>query len=285
MQVSPSFPNRDRSPSTVDFVGALTRRVDTSGFSLAEVRDVAGLRVERHTHDEGHFCVVLDEGYRASARGLDDLCGRGTLLYHPGGTTHEDRFLKPGGAFLVLKPAPDDRHDREDMPPTSVAFQGPLVRILCEKLALEARRTDRSSTLALECLHLELIGIATGAASRRPRPSWIERVLEQLRDARDANPTVEDLASVAGVHPVSLARAFRRHVGMSPGEVLRWSRLQRVLPKLSATNQSLADLAFEAGFSEQSSFTRACRRLLGITPGRYREHMRKRVRRVEHSAG
>jgi AraC family transcriptional regulator len=252
----------------------LTHRVDAPGFSLAEVRDVEGLRVERHTHDEAHFCVVLDEGYRSSARGLDDLCSRGTLLHHPAGTTHEDRFLRPGGRFLVLKPVPDAPLPAEGLPPTSVAFQEPRVRVLCEKLALEARRSDLSSTLALECLHLELVGIVAGVTSPRRRPSWIDGLLSEIQDSPGSTPSVEALASGAGVHPVALARAFRRHVGMSPGDVLRWARLQRVLPELARSRRGLAELALEAGYSDQSAFTRACRRMLGVTPGRYRQHMR-----------
>ena len=86
-----------------------------------------------------------------------------------------------------------------------------------------------------------------------------------------------DLAEVAaacGVHPVHLARVFRQFYGVSPGEYLRglrldWAAAQLALASAGATH-TLASLALQAGFSDQSHFTRAFKRHTGCTPAQYR---------------
>jgi AraC family transcriptional regulator len=46
-------------------------------------------------------------------------------------------------------------------------------------------------------------------------------------------------------------------------------RLEWAAARLSE-ERSLAQIALEAGFADQSHFTRAFRRHFGVTPGRYR---------------
>ena len=72
------------------------------------------------------------------------------------------------------------------------------------------------------------------------------------------------------VHPVLLARAFRTYFGTSPGRYLRRLRLDWAAAELLATQRRLADIALQAGFADQSHFTRAFRRHTGLTPGQYR---------------
>ena len=64
--------------------------------------------------------------------------------------------------------------------------------------------------------------------------------------------------------------AFRRYYSCSPGEYLRRKRLHVARGKLADATVSLAQIASDAGFADQSHFTRAFKRFTGVTPGRYR---------------
>ncbi|HXI14462.1 MAG TPA: helix-turn-helix transcriptional regulator [Thermoanaerobaculia bacterium] len=80
------------------------------------------------------------------------------------------------------------------------------------------------------------------------------------------------LASVArevGVHPVHLARQFRKHYGVSVGERVRFLRVERA-KELIAAGMSLPGVALEMGFADQSHFTRTFMKLAGMSPGMYR---------------
>ena len=262
--------DRDDLPSAA-FIGVPRRTIGHCRFTLTEVLDDAAVRVERHSHAAPQLCLVSSDGYRTSARGAGGRCGRGTLLYHPAGTVHEDRFEQRGGTFFVFQPE-DGELDARRLPSTSQAFSGSRVELLCEQLALESRGADHGTELALESLFYELLGIASNEAPSRHPPTWLAPALEWVRES-DPVPSVAELARFACVHPVSFARTFRHHQGIGPGEFLRWARLQRVLPALGDASRGLADIALEAGFSDQTAFTRACRRVLGVTPGEYRRRM------------
>jgi AraC family transcriptional regulator len=90
---------------------------------------------------------------------------------------------------------------------------------------------------------------------------------------------VSRLAREADVHPVYLARVFRRHFGQSLGTFARRRRLQWSADQLSGTDRGLAEIALEAGFADQSHFTRQFKRAFGVSPRQFRLSERERVAR------
>jgi AraC family transcriptional regulator len=82
------------------------------------------------------------------------------------------------------------------------------------------------------------------------------------------------------VAPVRLARAFRRAYGESPGGYVRRERVRAACERLATGEVSLAALAAELGFSDQSPFTRVFRSQVGVTPGAWqRDNAPSRRRR------
>ncbi len=117
----------------------------------------------------------------------------------------------------------------------------------------------------------EVAAVGAGEPRRgRALPGWLRRARELLDDAPAAPLTVADVAAVAGVHPVHLARAFRRAFGCSPGEHLRQRRLARAQALLLTTRLPLAEIALRVGFSDQSRMTHAFAAAVGCAPGRVR---------------
>jgi len=73
------------------------------------------------------------------------------------------------------------------------------------------------------------------------------------------------------VHPAYLARTFRSHFGTPLGSYARRLRLTWAASQLSSTDDPIARIALEAGFFDQSHFTRAFRQSYGMTPLAYRK--------------
>ncbi len=93
-----------------------------------------------------------------------------------------------------------------------------------------------------------------------------ERIRGEFRDAI----TIAALARQAGVHPVHLARTFRKRYVCSPAELVRRLRLEWAAQQLEAVHRSIGEIALEAGFHDQSHLTRAFREAQGMPPGAYR---------------
>jgi AraC family transcriptional regulator len=107
------------------------------------------------------------------------------------------------------------------------------------------------------------------------RPPWLLHALEFVHARSAETVSLSALARCAGVHPVYLARAFRAHVGLSLGAYVRKLRVDHAADRLVSTDRSIAEIALEAGFSDQSHLTRVFRSTLGLTPAQYRDRFRR----------
>lgn len=261
------------------FFGPADRRHVIPGFVLADRRPDTSLIIEPHTHEEAHFVVVLAGSYLSSARGAPPVCGASTVIFNPPGTTHRDRFAvdQPGGAgrFFAVSIGAAPMARATDL---GLGRDGPcLVRsadavATAHRLRGECRHWHAGSTLVAEGLCLALLGQldgrGVGPAAGRP-PAWLLRVRDHLHSSA-AFPGLSRLAADAGVHPISLTRAFRRHFGAPPTEYHRNVRLADAERQLRLTNRPVAAIAIGAGFADQSHFTRAFRRRFGRPPGAHR---------------
>jgi AraC family transcriptional regulator len=140
-------------------------------------------------------------------------------------------------------------------------------------IAREFVAADSTSALALEGLTIELL-----AATLRARPSetesrppaWLARAIELLREHFSEPLSLVDLATAVDIHPVHVARVFRRHTRCSVGEYLRQLRVEYAAQALRETTRKCSDIACAAGFCDQSHFSRCFKKQFGVSPDRYR---------------
>jgi len=147
------------------------------------------------------------------------------------------------------------------------------VRCLAARLYWESRSPDCFSPLAAEALALEIISEGTrnaSAAEKCGTPSWLLRAIELLHERLPANLTVERMAHEVGVHPVHMARVFRRCYGCSIGEYARKWRVEIATRQLATSASPIAEIAAAAGFADQSHLCRTFKAVSGLTPKEFR---------------
>jgi AraC family transcriptional regulator len=105
----------------------------------------------------------------------------------------------------------------------------------------------------------------------------LRRVLDCISTNIDKEITLAQLAGVASLSVFHFARTFTRAMGVSPHRYVSRIRLENAMADIAAGKLSLAEIAFNAGFSSQASFTRAFYRVRGLTPGKYRTLRRQRA--------
>lgn len=84
----------------------------------------------------------------------------------------------------------------------------------------------------------------------------------------------DELAAQLGVSTKHLSRSFKQSTGVPMKQWVIARRIERAKSMISDGTESLADVALVCGFADQSHFTTAFRRAVGISPGRFRATMR-----------
>jgi AraC-like DNA-binding protein len=97
-------------------------------------------------------------------------------------------------------------------------------------------------------------------------------VLTFMRDHYHAPISNHQLARLAHLSVRAFERKFVATFHLTPQKYLRKLRMRMASRALVYTNQSLADVALNCGFVDQSHFTREFRRHFGRTPRDYRMH-------------
>jgi AraC-like DNA-binding protein len=105
-------------------------------------------------------------------------------------------------------------------------------------------------------------------------PPWLTRVRDALHASYRQKPSLDQLAQIAGVVPEHISREFHRYTGRTVGTYVRDLRIVYACRLLETSAATLAEIALDCGFADQSHFASTFRRTMGITPGLYRSRRR-----------
>ncbi|MEL7163317.1 MAG: helix-turn-helix transcriptional regulator, partial [Bacteroidota bacterium] len=153
----------------------------------------------------------------------------------------------------------------------SQVLQHPDFHLLLGKIHLELRRADNFSRLSVELLTLQLCQLLNDKLvdASAHQPPWIERLRELLHTGGE-RLSLAELSRELGVHPVHISRSVPRFLGSTLGEYLRKQRVSKALPQLLDEEKTLAQIACNSGFADQSHFTRVFKSFQGVTPAKFR---------------
>jgi AraC family transcriptional regulator len=99
----------------------------------------------------------------------------------------------------------------------------------------------------------------------------LRAVVDYIEAHLDTCPTLDDMAAVARVSPYHFARQFKAATGLPPHQYVIARRVERAKQFLQGGGgHSLAAVAAQTGFSDQSQFCQHFKRLVGVTPGQFR---------------
>lgn len=266
------------------------------------VRHAGGLRLMRCRCRAGAHERPVDEEHRAFSVTLVD---RGSFTYR---TRSGGALLSPGWLMLgnegegYVCSHEDSDGSGDDC--TALSIAAPVLADALDALGARAPRLGFGraclppsprvaallATLAAEGLEgfaLEETALAVIADVQRaltdgdapaPLPRQHERALAaaQCIERRAAEPlTLDEVAQSVGLSAFHLMRVFRSATGITPHQYLMRARLLRAVALLRDTGAPITDVAYDAGWSDLSNFTRTFRRDVGCSPGEFRRGDRK----------
>lgn len=110
----------------------------------------------------------------------------------------------------------------------------------------------------------EAFGDAIEAPQRRVDP----RLLRALELMESDDLTVVDLAQHVELSASRLTHLMTDTLGIPPRTWRTWFRLQHAIRHAVFGGANLTEAAHAAGFSDSAHFTRTCKRLMGVRPGK-----------------
>lgn len=117
-----------------------------------------------------------------------------------------------------------------------------------------------------------------GSAERKELKCVKEQVLavQRMQDYIEKNRTedirLSELARASLFSPWYSYRLFQEYIGLTPTEYIRKYRLTQAARRLRTGKVKVIDAAYDAGFSNADTFTRAFYREFGLNPGDYMKH-------------
>ncbi len=216
---------------------------DHRDFHLPDIGFVAAFRYRGE--------IGLGEDIRAPAAALTGLHDRIRTHEHQAGSAVAIAAFTPLGASAFFRAPLNEVANR------TVELFGSY-RSVPERLADASDHGARFDIL--EQVLLTTLGqptldpvVASAVAQLQSEPSLVR---------------IPDLAREVGLSQSALERRFNQFVGATPKRFAELVRLQRVL-RLQASGAKPSGIAHEAGYYDQSHFSRDFRRFVGLTPENY----------------
>jgi len=168
----------------------------------------------------------------------------------------------------------------------AVAEEDLVLSQLTRSMLPSVGRSGWPSPLALDYLNQILAAhvLQKYGALRKPPtvsvgglgPSQKRRATELLSENLSGRIRLSELAAECDLSISHFARSFKASFGVSAHRWLVQRRIERAQELLIETHDSLADIADQAGFSDQAAFTRTFHQIVGVSPGRWRRDYQPR---------
>lgn len=195
----------------------------------------------RHLHSRPYAAVVLEGAYVEAGDTGRHRVNAGEVIRHEAFESHLNRFEVQRAEVLVL------------------AFDWREAAVIGRVRDPDgiARLAEYDPTQAAGSLMEQFLPLA------RQADDWPDRLAAALIETPALS--LREWASGQGLHPGSLSRGFHQQFGITPAEFRCIAKFHRARALLAGGHRRLAEIAIEAGFSDQPHMARELKRRSGWT--------------------
>jgi AraC-like DNA-binding protein len=123
------------------------------------------------------------------------------------------------------------------------------------------------------CTVYSLLALSAG---QRPKEDASDLIVQKCVSAinenyKDPFLNINSLSGKLNIHRTTLSKVFKKKMGVSPIEYLVSIRMQKALSLLKETSFTIAEIAEQTGYSDSNYFSKAVRKTIGLSPGKFRK--------------
>jgi AraC family transcriptional regulator len=235
---------------------------------LSLVRYEPDAVMDIHVHAEASVSVVLAGSIFEVVGCREEFGNVGDAVVKPPGTEHRNRVGPGGAVLLAIKSERSAGAVARGWRWTHNNHAGAMGLRIAAFLLNEQLSHAHEAAHSLLWFFAEKDEAITRACAR----DWLRLIRDRIEDDRGSS-SVAELAKIAGVHPGSLTRAFRRHYGCSVSTYIRRVRVRHAAALLVKGDRTVSDIAAAVGCYDQSHLCREFNLELGTSPSSYRRTM------------
>ena len=234
----------------------------------------------KESHPHSQLVLAMEGDMEIEIGGKADRLDENRGAFVPQGVIHSQLACRKN-KFLVLN---CDKN----------AFDGFLMEQLAERVFLPVSPAVRQligfvEKAGQECIPFDAVSghwaqLLIGSLVAHPLcmpGSKLSKLAALVEKSLDHPWTVQEMAGRAGLSTSRLHAVFQAEWNTTPREWLTMLRIKKAQQWLAGTDLSIAELAQAAGYSDQTAFTRAMRRLTGMAPAAYRRQQRESGAKIQ----
>ena len=244
------------------------------GLLLTKTSYAAKKEIPTHLHQDSYLAVVIAGGFRETGAGFDDRLEPGTSIFHPGKEVHKNSFGPKGGTLINLE-MPDAFWERKKLtdlkPRARIISHDPRYLEYATKIYDELANPKRLSLIGIEGFALQILDLFL-MLNNQPEaaPILLGKIDAYIHSNFTKTLPLDQIAKNYEVSPDWLSRKFCLYYGESLSDRITRLRVNEAIHLLTRSSKTLAEIAVNIGFFDQSHFTRTFKKLRGISPGQYR---------------
>ena len=107
--------------------------------------------------------------------------------------------------------------------------------------------------------------------SDNKNPEWLQYTITELQKPDNFKKGISALKEIACKSDEHISRSVKKYLNKTPTKFINELRLNYAANQIRFTSRNIADIAFEAGFENQSHFHRQFKKFLNHTPNEFRK--------------
>lgn len=143
----------------------------------------------------------------------------------------------------------------------------------------KAKGNSFSSGIHMTGKLYELLGFFVEDAASEPvqmgAKLYVQSAMDYISENYSNPVSIEDIAAFVGISRSQLFRCFQRIAGISPKEYLTRYRIKKACQLLAQTSFSMTAIANSLGFENSLYFSKAFRKVQGVSPSEYRSQIQE----------
>lgn len=262
------------------YYGKQNSEVSFNGILLSQYKYTVE-KTAWHYHENPYFMFVLQGNMMDCNSKVKTLCPSGSIMFNNWQEAHYGSKHSENASGFHLEFQQDWLQNKGiniNLLEGSQLIENPRIHFLFAKLYHEFILSDKYSEVSVELLLLQ-ISEALGEIKEndfKNIPNWIIK-LQELLHYDTSELSLQYLSDQLDVHPVHISRSAPKYLYTSLGEYIRQHKIKKAIPLILDSSNSLTEIAYQAGFSDQSHFNRVFKSYFEMNPSFYRKNVYKNL--------